>query len=56
MANSYWNMMYGSFRPPKMNLDDDVKYTQKEAERITKEWNAVTERLRNLMNNERHEI
>jgi hypothetical protein len=40
-------MMYGSFKPPKIKTTEDVKYTAKEVERITREWNEVTERLRN---------
>lgn len=47
MGNNYWNMMYGSFKPPKIKTTEDVKYTAKEVERITREWNTATERLRN---------
>ena len=46
MANNYWNMMYGSFKP-KIKTEDEIKYTAKEVNRITREWNEVTERLRN---------
>lgn len=45
MANNYWNMMYGSFKP-KIKTTEDVKYTAKEVERITREWNKAVERLK----------
>lgn len=47
MANSYYLQTYGSFKPPKIKTTEDVKYTAKEVERITREWNKAVERLKN---------
>ena len=47
MANSYYYMTYGGFKKPVIKEQNDIKYTQKDAVQFTKDWNEVTERLRN---------
>ena len=45
MANSYWSYMYSPFKPV-IKDKNETKYTGKEVERISKEWNRVVDILK----------